>query len=346
MTLVREDVDRRVLVPPNLPATLPTRGTVGARGIWDFSGATMGTHWRARVVECDALDPHEAEALIHDALASVVRCMSPWEIDSDPGRYRNAGANTWVRVCGHTFTVLQRALEVAALTHGAYDPTIGRLTDALGFGPSDPANAVQPESGAAELARSFTGYLRVRLDPASLAVFQPGGFELDLCSIAKGYAVDLAIDRLTAAGADNSFIEIGGEARGVGCKPDGQPWWCRIEPPAHAGAGYPVTVAAACGLALATSGNALRNRPIPSGELGHIVNPLPGRVLPAGLDSVTVLAPSCMEADAFATALYLLGPGEGIRLADSLDLAALFVERQEEGRFRERWSRRFSDFLA
>jgi thiamine biosynthesis lipoprotein len=306
----------------------------------------MGTHWRAKVVECSALSRHEAEVLIHDALGTVVRLMSPWERDSDLGRYRIARANTWVRVCDATFTVLRRALEVAALTHGAYDPTIGRLTDALGFGPSDPAYAVLPESDAAERARSCTGYLRVQIDPALSAVYQPGGFEIDLCSIAKGYAVDLAIDRLAAAGVDNSFVEIGGEARGVGCKPDGQPWWCQIEPPAQAGAGYPVTVAAVCGIALATSGNALRKRLLPTGELGHIVNPLPGSVLPEGIESVTVLAASCMEADAFATALYLLGPEEGIRLADSLDLAALFVARLPDGGYRERWSRRFSDYLT
>lgn len=346
MTLARQDVERRVLVPPNLPATLRRPGALGARAIWDFNGTTMGTHWRARVVECEALRRHEAEALIHDALATVVRCMSPWESESDLGRYRIACPNTWVPVCEHTLIVLRRAHEVAAITQGAYDPTIGRLTDALGFGPADPVRAVLPESHDAEIARSFTGYQRVRIDPASMTVFQPGGFELDLCSIAKGYAVDLAIDRLAAAGADSSFLEIGGEARGVGCKPDGQPWWCRIEPPAKAGAGYPVTVAAACGLALATSGNALRKRMLPEGELGHIVNPLPGGALPPGMESVTVLAPSCMEADAFATALYVLGPEEGIPLADSLGLAALFVSRQADGGFRECWSRSFEAYLS
>lgn len=339
-------MERRILVPPRLPANLPLGGGHAARAIWDFAGTSMGTYWRARVVEPDTRSRSEVQDLIHTALATVVACMSPWEPDSDLGRYRVAAAESWVPLRPSTAIVLQRALEVAALTGGRYDPTIGRLTDVLGFGPSEPADAVRPGSPAAERARDTIGHTRVRIAPATAAVFQPGGVQLDLCSIAKGYAVDLAVERLLAAGVRSCFVEIGGEARGHGCKPDGQPWWCQIEPPACAAPDVPVTLAAACGLALATSGNTLRKRFLPEGELGHIVNPLPGHALPAGLESVTVLAPTCMEADVFATALFLLGPDEGRTLAANLNLAALFVERSEDRTYREQWSPRFADFLA
>jgi len=311
-----------------------------------MSGATMGTYWRARVVENDAVRRHEAETLIREALALVVDCMSPWEPASDLARHREAPADSWVPFREPTLTVLRRALEVAALTRGAYDPTIGRLTDALGFGPGGTEGAVHPASRAALVARSFTGHARVRIDGEKGAVYQPGGYALDLCSIAKGHAVDLAVERLVAAGACDCFLEIGGEARGVGCKPDGNPWWCAIEPPRNAAADFPVTVAAVCELALATSGNALRKRSLPDGELGHIVNPLPGCTVPLELESVTVLAPSCMEADVFATALFLMGPEEGIRLAETQGLAALFVERCATGGHAERWTRGFAEYLG
>lgn len=339
-------LERRVLIPPTLPAALPLGGGHAAREIWDFGGATMGTYWRARVVAADRIGRESAHALIAEALATVVGCMSPWELDSDLGRYRAAAPGTWVPLRPPTRLVLRRALELAAATGGRYDPTIGRLTDALGFGPGDPARAVAPGSPQAAEARAASGCARVRLNAAGDAVYQPGGYAIDLCSIAKGYAVDLAVERLEAAGVRSCFVEIGGEARGRGCKPDGQPWWCRIEPPAGATADLTATVAAACDLALATSGNTLRKRTLPGGDLGHILHPLAGHELSPTLESVTVLAPTCMEADGLATALFVLGPDEGLAFAARHGLAALFVEKKGGGKCRERWSPRFAEFLA
>lgn len=176
-------------------------------------------------------------------------------------------------------------------------------------------------------------------------MLQPGGFQLDLCSIAKGYAADLAVERLQAAGVEACFIEIGGEARCLGCKPDGHPWWCLVASPRAAGHGLPTNVVA-CDLALATSGNSLRHRVLPDGELGHIVNPLPDGRLDPLLESVTILAPTCQKADVFATALFLLGTEEGCAFARTHDIAALFVHRTPAGTYAERWSPRFADFLA
>jgi thiamine biosynthesis lipoprotein len=324
---------------------LPAGGGHLARSLWDFTGATMGTHWRARLVQPDHLTQEAAAALLRDTFAFVVARMSPWEPDSDLSRYCRAAAGEWVQLDPATFTVLHRALEVAALTGGLYDPTIGRLTDTLGFGPTDPAQAALPDSPATALARATVGHARVQLDPARHAALQPGDLQLDLCAIAKGYAIDLALDRLQAAGVQSCFIEIGGEARGLGCKPDGQPWWCLIEPPAHPDHGLPETVAAACNLALATSGNSRRLRSLPSSQLGHIISPLAEHPLDPTLETVTVTAPTCMEADVFATALFLLGAERGCSFAATHGISALFVERQPTGH-RETWSPRFAELLS
>ncbi len=339
-------MSRRVLIPPTLPRSLPLGGGHAARAIWDFGGTTMGTYWRARVVEPDRLTRDDAEKIVRDTLAFVVARMSPWEPDSDLSRFRSARAGEWTPLDPHTFRVLSRALEIAELTYGHYDPTIGRLTDALGFGPGDPALAVLPDSPRATEARALIHHRRVQLDPARHAVLQPGGVQLDLCSIAKGYAVDLVIERLQSADTLSCFVEIGGESRGIGCKPDGQPWWCRLESSADAARTLPPTVAAACDLAIATSGNTLRKRLLPDGrELGHIVDPLRNDPPSPTLESVTVLAPTCIDADAFATALFLLGSREGCRFAEQHDLAALFVERTPPAGYREHWSPRFAAFL-
>lgn len=307
----------------------------------------MGTHWLARVVAPPTVAPPELERIIADALDRVVACMSPWEPRSDLGRFRAAEPATWVAVSSETYHVLGRALKLADLTGGCYQPAIGRLTDAFGFGPTDPARAVGLDSPVAGEARAVADHRALRLDPATSAVLQPGGFQLDLCSIAKGYAVDLVVERLQAVGVEACLVEIGGEARGLGCRPDGRPWWCLVAPPRESGHGLPTSVVAACDLAVATSGNTLRRRVLPDGvELGHILAPRLDAALDPALQSVTVLAPACMDADAYATALYLLGSEAGLAFARQHDLAALFVEKTADGIWRECWSPRFSDYLS
>lgn len=337
---------RRVLVPPSLPLPLPMGGGHLARRLLDFSGTTMGTHWQARVIAPPGATSSDLERVILDALAFVVARMSPWEPDSDLGRFRAAAAGEWVAFAPETFRVLARALELAALTNGRYEPAIGRLADVLGFGPTDPANAASPGTPVAADARAVADHTRLRLDSAAHAVLQPGGFQLDLCSIAKGFAVDLVVERLRAVGVEACFIEIGGEARGLGCRPDGNPWWCLIAPPRVSEHGLPTNVVAACGLALATSGNTLRRRALPDGsELGHILSARPDAPLDPALESVTILASSCMEADACATALYVLGAEAGLEFARRHDIAALFVEHTPAG-WRERWSPRFAEHIG
>lgn len=338
-------MERRILIPPALSRSLPIGGGRLARGIVDFGGLTMGTYWRARVVPPPAVPSDQLQATIAQALALVVGRMSSWEPDSDLGRFRRAPAGAWVQVSPETFTVLRRSLEVAALTDGLYDPTIGGLTDTVGFGPRDPATAAGIFSPAADAARRTVDYRRLQLDPSRHAVCQPGGAQLDLCSSAKGYAVDLVVERLVALGVEACIIEIGGEARGLGCKPDGQPWWCEIEPPVEASSDQPRLLAAACNLALATSGNARRRRLLPDGEIGHILSPDPARPLEPALHSVTVLAPTCLDADAFATALFVLGTERGVKLATQQGLAALFVETPAGATPRESWSPEFAAFL-
>jgi thiamine biosynthesis lipoprotein len=328
---------RRVLIPPTLPATLPIGGGQLARPIHDFNGTTMGTYWRARVVAPIDVSPAALIAAITEALAVVVNAMSPWEPHSDLSRFRDTAPEQWITVSPHTFKVLARALDLAALTEGRYDPTIGRLTDALGFGPSGLAQASLPDSPRAAIARQSTNFTKVQLDPTHASVLQPGGMQLDLCSIAKGYAVDLALEKLQALGVSAAFLEIGGEARGIGCKPDGQPWWCTIEPPPIPNHGLAELVAAASPLAVATSGNTYRP---------HIISPRLDAPIDPHLVTVTVLASTCMEADVWATALFVLGTQAGLALAREHHVAALFVEHSPGEGCRESVSSAFAEFTA
>jgi len=357
---------RRVLLPTELPPSLELGGGHVFRPVHTLTGATMGTYWRARLVErttAHADDAAQANAILLKTFDEVVARMSPWEPESDLARFARTPPGTWLTLAPETAQVLARALEVAELTGGAYSPALGEVTELLGFGPSDPAARHSIDSPQVRAARARADYRRLEFDTARGTVRQRANgndgsppndpLHIDLCSIAKGYAVDLASERLHAAGWHHHFIEIGGEARGRGCKPDGQPWWCILETPAassveeHAAAGVPSSVAGLCELAVATSGNTHHHFADEiSGKLvGHILRPddfepqakadgnsrhAATKPAPDALHSVTVFAPTCMEADVWATALYALGPERGLPLSEAQQLAVRWLCSEQE----------------
>jgi len=355
-----ETRQRRVLLPTELPPSLELGGGHAFRPVHTLAGATMGTYWRARLVErntAHANDAAQANAILTRAFDEVVARMSPWEPESDLARFARTPPGEWFTLSPETAQVLARALEVAALTDGAYSPALGEVTELLGFGPGDPAVRHSIDSPQVRAARTRADYRRLEFDVGRGAVRQRNTgdgssanapLHIDLCSIAKGYAVDLASEQLYAAGWHHHFIEIGGEARGRGCKPNGQPWWCYLETPAttdtdqNTQSEVPSSVAGLCELAVATSGNAHHHfEDEASGKLvGHILRPEDFEAQSAvtnttgsraaenaslALHSVTVFASTCMEADAWATALYALGPERGLPLAETQQLAARWL---------------------
>jgi len=211
----------------------------------------MGTTWSAKAVLPATVDLPALEAMVQRALDAVVREMSPWEPLSDLSRYNRAAAGSWVRLPEATLTVLRRAIEVAEASDGAFDPTLGALTDLWGFGPR-PFSGAPPERDAVTALRQAGGWKRLTLDGEAL--FQPGGLKLDLNGIAKGFGVDQAADALGRAGVKSYLLEVGGELRGTGAKPDGQPWWVELERPPSANDAEK-TVVALHDLSVATSGD-------------------------------------------------------------------------------------------
>jgi thiamine biosynthesis lipoprotein len=164
--------------------------------------------------------------------------------------------------------------------------------------------------------------LRVGVDGA----LQPGGLALDLCAIAKGHAVDRICARLADLGLDAMLVDIGGELRGHGVKPDGQPWWVALEQPP--GCDTTGCVLAAHDIAVATSGDYRRCWRDAHGRLrSHTIDPRCGVPIEHGVASVSVVHASCMWADAWSTALMVLGPDKGLALAERQRLAARFIIR-------------------
>ncbi len=332
---------RRVAIPAIAAPPAVTLGRVHR-----FGGDTMGTSWCVSVVSPLADPVPGLQALVQTVLDDVVVQMSTWRADSWISRFNDAPAGTAVVMPAETATVLACAIEVASLTEGAYDPTMGPLTDLWGFGPPGP-RTTPPDTNEVRRCHGRTGWQRLVCDAPTRTLVQPGGIRLDLSAIAKGFAVDAVSDRLARAGVDASLVDIGGELRGRGVKPDGQPWWVELESPrtqAHA-AGDDTILLALHDVAVATSGDYRRFFEHDGRRYAHTIDPRTGRPVGHALASATIVHASCMTADALSTALTVMGVEEGLAFCATHDIAACLVDRDGDT-LREHRSDAFDTLLS
>lgn len=322
-----------------------------ARAVHVLGGVTMGTLWQASLVAAAGIGVHALHDGIQACLDRVVAQMSTWEHGSDISRYNRAPAGTWQALPQPFFDVLREALAIAADTAGAVDPTIGPLVEAWGFGPGGPGGQL-PDPDALAEARARVGWMRVELDVAARRALQPGGVGLDLSGIAKGHGVDAVVQWLRARGVTAALVEVGGELRGYGRKPDGSAWRVLAEAwpddadgdadGAQAAAGQrtdPDTGEESAGpcivvlddAAIATSGDHWHRFEHGGRRYSHTIDPRSGAPVDHAPGAVTVVADTALQADAWATALTVLGPVDGLALAQSRGIAARWVTRGASG---------------
>jgi thiamine biosynthesis lipoprotein len=193
--------------------------------------------------------------------------------------------------------------------------------------------------------RQPCGWQRIEVDVPNRRARQPGGLALDFCAIAKGFAVDAVSRHLDARGVTDHLVEIGGELRGQGLKPDGMPWWVELESPEANAHGAARTLVALLGLSIATSGDYRRYFEQDGRRFAHTIDPRTGYPAAHALASVTVIHRDCMLADALSTALTVLGPQAGMDFAQRHALAARFLVRTPRG-FDELTSPAFAAMLS
>lgn len=283
----------------------------------------MGTTWSLRFdnPRMVALDAVRAGA--QAALDRVVAQMSTWEPDSDISRFNRADPGSRHVLAPEFAEVLACALQWAAASGGAIDPSIGPLVALWGFGAhADPTVAEPPSAAALAQACKQVGWQRLALDTDLRTLVQPGGAELDLSGIAKGFAVDQVAAALRALGLSDFLVEVGGELRAAGRRPGGDPWQVDVEALPGATRRVPLD-----DMAIATSGDRWHVREHQGRRWSHTLDPRTGEPVRPALASVTVLHRECMQADALATVLTVLGPEDGLAFADRHTLPALFVRR-------------------
>ena len=331
---------RRVLLPPTIAAGAPPADAP----LLALSGLTMGTSWSARVAA--HADAAALQQGLQQQLDQVVAQMSHWQADSDLGRFNRAGACTWHVLPAGFYEVLHFALDVARASGGACDPCAGALVNRWGFGASgrhDQPGFLPPSAAEVAALRARQAGRVVELDAPRRRAFQPGGVQLDLSAVAKGYGVDCMARWLEGQGVQHYLVEAGGELRGAGVKPDGQPWWVALESPPGAPPGDEI-VLALHGLAVATSGDYRKYFMQDGARRAHTIDPRSGMPVAHALASVSVVHESAMAADAWSTALTVLGPADGLALAERKRLAARFLVR-EGAQLREVLSTQFQRML-
>jgi thiamine biosynthesis lipoprotein len=325
---------RRILVPHTISDDLPPDGST----VHVLQGQSMGTTWLVRLAAPRKEPGPEWRAGIQRQLDSVVAEMSHWASDSDLGRFNLAPTGSWHVLPAGFFKVLSYAMTVARDSGGAYDPFAGALVNLWGFGPGSPwdeAGFCAPSAAVVQDMLAQGRARRIELDHAGRRIRQPGGALIDLSAVAKGYGVDQVARYLEAQGIRHYLVEVGGELRGAGMKPDGQPWWVALEQPADSGnpeAGNPEDILVALhGLAVATSGDYRRYFRQDGKRYPHTIDPRTGYPIGNGVAAVAVVHAECMAADALSTALTVLGLEDGMRFAELHKLAARFVVREAHG---------------
>lgn len=294
-----------------------------------YTGQTMGTTFSIKLGSLsEAQEGSGVADAIREELAVVVDSMSTYVDTSELSRWNRLETTEPVTISESLSTVVAAGLSISRQTGGAFDMTVQPLVDLWGFGPTQREEKPAPEKVSAAL--KTIGWEKVLHDPIQQKLGrQVPGVWLDLSAIAKGYAVDRLSERLTNLGYPNHFVEVGGEVRARGRKSDALPWRVGLEQPTGGRVrqlSFPLT-----DLAVATSGSYRNYRQYGDKVFSHTIDPRTGAPVEHKLISVSVVHDTCMLADAWATALAVLGPRKGLSLAATLGLSASFLSANADG---------------
>jgi thiamine biosynthesis lipoprotein len=315
-----------------LSSTSSAQQAPAAGQIAEFSGPTMGTRFTVKM-----FNPPEFQVDVRLEVDALLRhindLMSTYLANSEITRFNESESTDWFPVSEETAFVAAFAQELAEKTDGAFDITIEPLVNAWSFGPKERKRVVPSDQELKQIL-SEIGHekLEVRMTPPALKKALPK-LEIDLSAVAKGYAVDQVVSLLNDLGANDVFVEIGGEVATSGDKA-GQPWQVGIQVPdtdqITVLIAQPMNTRPDSDQAMATSGDYRNFFEVDGVRYSHTIDPRTGRPIEHNLASISVLGPSCMEADAWATALNVLGDQAGNALAQKEGLSTLAVQRDGE----------------
>jgi thiamine biosynthesis lipoprotein len=298
----------------------------------NLSGKTMGTTYNVTAVGVpDNLEQTDISDAVEAVLADVNAKLSNWDKNSEVSRFNGSSETSPAGVSGDFITVMTAANEVHSLSGGKFDVTLGPLIELWGFGPRKPEDPV-PSDAAVEEALEFVGQsemLTVDKAASTISKREPK-VGINLSAIAKGYGIDAVAAKLKDLGIENYMVEIGGDLVTAGQNDKGEAWKIGIEKP-EPGEQAVELIVSLKDKGLATSGDYRNFVEYDGIRYSHIIDPVTGKPITHWTTSVSVLADNAMMADAWATAMLVLGSEKGLDIAEANNIAVYFISRDENG---------------
>ena len=293
-----------------------------------FAGPTMGSTYTVKYVRSgDGPSKEMLHSEVEALLGELDKQLSTYRSDSDVERFNALPAGSCESMPDMVRELVAAGGQLSADSDGAFDLTLEPLLNLWGFGPQGRGERV-PSAEDISAARALTGQQHLSIDGDRLC--KAVALQLDFNSIAAGYAVDLVIDRLKALGVQSYLVEITGELKAEGRKPDGSPWRIAIEAPRD-DQRVAQKIVELDGMGVSTSGDYRNYFERDGRRYSHTLDPQSGQPIEHHLAAVTVIDKSTLRADGLSTALMVLGPEKGLALAERNGIAAFFVVREGQG---------------
>ncbi len=312
--------------------------------IHDVTGLTMGSTWSARVVAPPELDVVELRDGIEGLLSELDRQLSGYRDSAELSQLNRTPVGEWRALPAHLGTVIRFGLRLHQDSAGAFDLTVKPLVNLWGFGTARPRIDIPAEAEIAA-ARARLGSDRLEISDDGARIRRVADVAIDVDAIAPGHAADIIAAWLSARGLHDHLVDIGGELRAGGHRPDGSEWRVGIERPMAENRDIGTAVAVS-DRAVATSGDYRTFVEIGGKHYSHTIDPANGRPVDHALASVTVIAPTGLEADGYATTLMVLGPDRGLVWAEARGLAVYMILRDANGSFYERYNAAFAPYVV
>ncbi len=320
-----------------LAVLVAVAGCATAPPLLVLQGEGLGATWSVKIAGDAPRDRVALRRGIQARVDAVSHSLSRWDASSSLSEMNAAATGGWQVVPTELFVAMDYAFSLARDTGGAFDPTVGSLVDAWGFGTAGRIYS-PPPAEAVRAARERVGFEKVSLDSAGVRVRKPAGLQIDLSSMQHGAGADAVGRYLESLGIRRYLVDVGSEFRARGESPEGGAWRVAVERPPSEQTDAPgsssndnLYVLHLRDAGIATSGNYRYYFDYNGRRYSHRIDPRTGEPVTHALAAVTVIDPESMHADALATALTVLGPQEGLKYATQRHIAALFIERTDSG---------------
>lgn len=315
--------------------------------LFTIQGNTMGTTYSVKMVKDEHIASEKKFAAIAQrverVLKNVNQQMSTYIDNSEISQFNQSRSTDWFTVSSDLAIVIEHAIRISVKSKGAFDVTVGPLVNLWGFGPDARPLRIPPQNEIVQKKKSI-GYqnLSVRHSPPTIRKSIPEIY-CDLSAIAKGFGVDKVAEYLDSQHIVNYLVEIGGEIRAKGVSHKNVRWKIGVSTPDQHIDIQKVIAISNC--SVATSGDYWNYFEENGVRYSHTIDPRTGWPIRHKLASVTVIHDSCMIADAFATAIDVLGPNDGYDLAMREELPVYIIVKNENG-FVEKMTPKFKALLS